>query len=90
MNRFDKAAASWDTKASSLAIAKACVQNIEKNTENLTNKYNQITSSIGYFIYGGIIVHIISLIIFIYDPLTISLYNFSLILNRMIESNFIR
>ena len=45
----------------------------------ITNKYNQITSSIGYFIYGGIIVHIISLIIFIYDPLTLSLYNFSLI-----------
>ncbi|MGB1227669.1 MAG: class I SAM-dependent methyltransferase [Poseidonibacter sp.] len=35
MNRFDKAAASWDLKPSSVAIAKACVQNIKKhvNTE---------------------------------------------------------
>ena len=45
----------------------------------VTNKYNQITSSIGYFIYGGIFIHIISLAIFIYDPLTISLFNFILI-----------
>ena len=45
----------------------------------VTNKYNQITSSIGYFIYGGIIIHIISLVIFIYDPLTVSLFNFFLI-----------
>ena len=30
MNRFDKAASSWDTKPSSLAIAKACVENIKK------------------------------------------------------------
>jgi len=29
LNRFDKAAASWDSKSSSLAIAKACVENIK-------------------------------------------------------------
>jgi len=45
----------------------------------VTNKYNHVTSSIGYFIYGGIIVHVVSLAMFIYDPLTISLYNFFLI-----------
>lgn len=33
MNRFDKAAASWDTKPSSLAIAKACVENIKKHID---------------------------------------------------------
>ncbi len=31
LNRFDKAAALWDTKPSSLAIAKACVENIKKH-----------------------------------------------------------
>jgi ubiquinone/menaquinone biosynthesis C-methylase UbiE len=33
VNRFDKAAASWDTKPSSLAIAKACVENIKKHID---------------------------------------------------------
>ena len=45
----------------------------------LTNKYNQNTSAIGYFIYGGILIHVISLIIFFYDPLSINLYIFFLI-----------
>lgn len=30
MNRFDKAAKTWDSKPTSVAIAKACVKNIEK------------------------------------------------------------
>ena len=30
MNRFDEAAKTWDTKPSSLAMAKACVENINK------------------------------------------------------------
>ena len=45
----------------------------------ITNKYNEITTPIGYFIYGGITIHIISLAIFIYDPLIISLFYFFLI-----------
>ena len=30
MNRFDKAAKTWDSKPTSVAIAKACVKNIKK------------------------------------------------------------
>ena len=45
----------------------------------ITNKYNQITSSVGYFIYGGILIHMVSFVIFIYDPLTINLFIFFLI-----------
>ena len=45
----------------------------------LVNKYNKATSSIGYFIYGGIFIHFISLIFFIFDPLKISFYIFVLI-----------
>ena len=45
----------------------------------ITNKYNQITSSVGYFVYGGIAIHIISLLIFIYDPIKINLNIFYLI-----------
>ena len=45
----------------------------------VTNKYNKITTSVGYFIYGGIVIHIIALAIFIYDPIKINLYIFFLI-----------
>lgn len=44
MNRFDKAAASWDSKPSSLAIAKACVENIKK--------YIDIEKNINILDYG--------------------------------------
>ena len=46
----------------------------------LVNKFHYVTSPIGFFVYGGIIVHILSLIIFIYDPLIISLNTFLLII----------
>ena len=45
----------------------------------LVNKYNNVTTPVGYFIYGGIIIHSISLILFIYNPLSISLKIFILI-----------
>ena len=45
----------------------------------ITNKYNHITTSVGYFVYGGIVIHLISLLIFIYDPIKINLYIFFLI-----------
>ena len=53
----------------------------------ITNKYNKITSSIGYFVYGGILIHTFSLVIFIYDPLKIDLYIFSLITTASIFIN---
>ena len=48
-------------------------------TTTIVNKYNTVTSSIGYFIYGGIFTHLISLILFILNPLTINLKIFLLI-----------
>ena len=48
-------------------------------TTVLVNKYNNVTSSIGFFIYGGIVVHLLSLFLFIFDPLIINLEIFGLI-----------
>ena len=48
-------------------------------TTVLVNKYNNVTTSVGYFIYGGIIVHSISFIFFIFDPLYVSFYTYLLI-----------
>ena len=45
----------------------------------LVNKYNYVTTPIGFFIYGGIIVHLISIVLFIVDPLTVSFTTFVLI-----------
>ena len=45
----------------------------------IVNKYDNNTSSIGYFIYGGIFIHFISLIFFILDPIKINLNVFLLI-----------
>ena len=45
----------------------------------LVNKYDQITSSVGFFVYGGLFTHLFSIIFFIYDPLKISPYIFFLI-----------
>jgi len=48
-------------------------------TTTIVNKYNTVTSSIGYFVYGGIFIHLISWILFILNPLTINLKIFLLI-----------
>tara|TARA_B100000029_G_C17544172_1_gene947841 strand:+ start:1020 stop:1892 length:873 start_codon:yes stop_codon:yes gene_type:complete len=45
----------------------------------LTNKYNTVTSSIGFFIYGGIFTHLLSFVLFFIDPLMINLNTFFLI-----------
>jgi len=48
-------------------------------TTTIVNKYNTVTSAIGYFVYGGIFTHLISCILFILNPLTINLKIFLLI-----------
>lgn len=45
----------------------------------LVNKYYYVTTPIGFFIYGGIIVHLISIVLFIVDPLTVNFTTFVLI-----------
>ena len=48
-------------------------------TTTIVNKFNNVTSTVGYFIYGGSFIHLISFILFIYDPIKISFYEFFLI-----------
>ena len=48
-------------------------------TTLIINKYDQVTSSVGYFIYGGFFIHLISIYLFIYDPIKISLFIFLII-----------
>jgi len=48
-------------------------------TTVIVNKYDKVTTSIGYFVYGGVFIHLFSVFFFIYDPLKINLYIFSLI-----------
>jgi len=45
----------------------------------IVNKYNTVTSSMGYFIYAGIFTHLVSWILFILNPLTINFNIFLLI-----------
>jgi len=45
----------------------------------IVNKYNTITTALGYFIWGGLIIHISSFILFIIHPLKINLNVFLLI-----------
>ena len=53
----------------------------------MVNKFNNVTSTIGYFIYGGIFTHILSIILFIFDPIVINLNIFILITIASIAIN---
>ena len=53
----------------------------------LVNKFNNACSSVGYFIYGGIFTHSISILLFIFDPLIINFNIFLLIFLGSICSN---
>jgi drug/metabolite transporter (DMT)-like permease len=46
------------------------------STTTIVNKFNNVSTSIGFFIYGGLTIHIISFILFIFDPLKINLILF--------------
>ena len=48
-------------------------------TTTIVNKFNTVTTTLGYFLYGGLIIHIISFLLFIYDPIKVSFYVFFLI-----------
>ena len=56
-------------------------------TTLIVNKYHYVTSASGYFMYGGLIIHIISIFLFIYDPLLVSLFEFFLISTASIFIN---
>ena len=53
----------------------------------IVNKYNNIATAIGYFIYGGLIIHITSFILFLIDPLKVDLKIFFLITTASIFIN---
>ena len=55
-------------------------------TTFIVNKYNDVATNVGFFLYGGIFVHLISIPLFIIEPLVVSFFEFSLI---MIASIFI-
>ena len=48
-------------------------------TTTIVNKYNNVTTTLGYFMYGGFFIHMISLILFSWDPIKVNFYEFVLI-----------
>tara|TARA_B100000686_G_scaffold353778_1_gene460769 strand:- start:1365 stop:2237 length:873 start_codon:yes stop_codon:yes gene_type:complete len=48
-------------------------------TSTIVNKYHYVTTPIGFFIYGGILTHLLSIILFLFDPLFIDIKTFILI-----------
>ena len=48
-------------------------------TTTIVNKYNTATTTLGYFLYGGLIIHIISFLLFFLDPIIVSYNVFILI-----------
>ena len=53
----------------------------------IVNKFNNIATAVGYFIYGGLIIHITSFILFLIDPLKVDLKIFFLITTASIFIN---
>jgi len=45
----------------------------------IVNKYNNVTTTLGYFMYGGFFIHMISLILFAWNPIKVNFYEFVLI-----------
>ncbi len=56
-------------------------------TTLIVNKYHYVTTASGYFIYGGSIIHIISIFLFIYDPILLTFFEFFLITTASIFIN---
>ena len=53
----------------------------------IVNRFNNTCSSVGYFIYGGIFTHVISIFLFVIDPLIINFNTFLLIFIGSIGAN---
>ena len=56
-------------------------------TTVIVNKYNTVTTTVGYFVYGGLFIHLFSLVFFIIDPIKISLIIFIFITSASILIN---
>jgi len=60
-----------DVMGGSLAVNKKVFKHVYK--------YNKVTTALGFFMYGGFFIHIISLILFVWDPIKVNFYEFILI-----------
>ena len=56
-------------------------------TTLIVNKYHYVTTASGFFIYGGSIIHILSIFLFLYDPIFITFFEFFLITTASIFIN---
>ena len=56
-------------------------------TTVIVNKYNTVTSTVGYFVYGALFIHLLSLVLFIIDPLEINFNIFLFITSASIFIN---
>jgi len=45
----------------------------------IVNKYSNVTTALGFFIYGDILIHLLSFILFLIHPIKIDLFTFALI-----------
>lgn len=57
-------------------------------TTFIVNKYNHVTSNVGFFLYGGLFVHLISIPLFYFNPLFVSLFELFLIITAATFINF--
>ena len=55
-------------------------------TTTIVNKFNSVTTTLGYFLYGGLIIHILSFLLFIFDPIKV---NYDIFLLITVASIFI-
>ena len=42
------------------------------STTTIVNRLDNVSSAIGYFIYGGLTIHLLSFVLFFYDPLLVN------------------
>ena len=48
-------------------------------TTTIVNKFNNAATTVGYFIYGGLFIHLISIVLFILNPIKVNYFEFLLI-----------
>ena len=56
-------------------------------TTFIVNKYSDVTTNIGYYLYGGFFVHLISIPLFLMNPLKVTFFEFFLILTAALFIN---
>ena len=67
-----------------LVLVSACLVAI---INLIVNKYHSISTSFGFFIYGGFFVHLFSLILFLQDPMVLEFFIIGLILIASLAAN---